>query len=178
MLLGRESMTLVLRDGARRSAVEFAFDGAKPVEPRGENQLFLAVNNPEATSGGSRTEFPRIRQDDVDAAVADLNERLGAAWTDRLDDPDLGGGVATVFPDTADLGDPTFTTELDGLVGKEQESFELGGFFWGKFVFAAAMSQAGELLDFFGGIHERCPPSDNVRVPHSKSSVRTRASDS
>ena len=37
LLLGDASMTVVARDGARRAAVEFAFDGARAAAPRGES---------------------------------------------------------------------------------------------------------------------------------------------
>ena len=41
--------------------------------PRGEEPFFLKVTNPDATGGGKRTEFPRVTQEDVDAAVAALD---------------------------------------------------------------------------------------------------------
>ncbi len=96
-------------------------------EPRGENPLFLNVTNPEPTSGGSREEFPRVTQEDVDAAVADLQGALTDAFDTQLADPDLGGGDVSVFPDTAALGDTTWSTDLEALVGQEIESFDLGG---------------------------------------------------
>ncbi len=93
--------------------------------PRGEEPFFLKVTNPDATTGGSRTEFPRIRQEDIDAAITALRERLSAAFDERLDDPDLPGDAATVFPETKALGDPTFAVDPATLVGEEVETFEL-----------------------------------------------------
>ena len=93
--------------------------------PRGEEPFFLKVTNPEATTGGSRTEFPRVVQEDVDAATAALTAELTAAFDDRLDDPDLSGEAATVFPETKSLAAPTFSVELDSLVGQEVETFDL-----------------------------------------------------
>jgi hypothetical protein len=93
--------------------------------PRGEEPFFLKVTNPEATTGGKRTEFKRVRQEDVDAATVALSGELEAKFEDRLDDPDLPGDAATVFPETKVLGAPVFDVEPDTLVGKEVETFEL-----------------------------------------------------
>jgi len=94
--------------------------------PRGEEPLFLKVTNPDAMSGGERTEFPRVTQEDVDTAVAALRDGLTGTFDDALADPDLGGGDVTVFPETAALGDMTWSEEPDEIVGREAESFELG----------------------------------------------------
>ena len=93
--------------------------------PRGEEPFFLKVTNPEATAGGKRTEFKRVTQEDVDAATAALTQQLEAKFEDRLDDPDLPGAAATVFPETKALGTPTFDVEPASLVGQEVETFEL-----------------------------------------------------
>jgi hypothetical protein len=87
--------------------------------------LFLTVANPEPTSGGTREEFPRVTQDDVDAALAALTDQLGVAFTDRLDDEDLTTGDVSVFPETANLGPATPTTDPAELVGQEVETFDL-----------------------------------------------------
>ena len=95
--------------------------------PRGENPLFLNVTNPDPTEGGAREEFPRVTQDDVDAATSALLADLQEAFGDGLTDPALGGGDVTVFPDTAILGEPTFSVEDPAsLVGQEVTEFELG----------------------------------------------------
>lgn len=93
--------------------------------PRGEEPLFLKVNNPDPTAGGTRTEFIRVKQDDVDAAVLALTDQLSAAFADRLEDPELSGDGATVFPDTATRGEPVFGQDLEALVGQEVETFDL-----------------------------------------------------
>jgi hypothetical protein len=94
--------------------------------PRGEEPLFLKVTNPDPTTGGTREEFPRVVQEDVDAALAALTEQLGTAFTDRLDDPDLASGDVTVFPETGELGMVVPNVDPATLVGQEAESFELG----------------------------------------------------
>ncbi len=93
--------------------------------PRGEEPFFLKVTNPEATTGGKRTEFPRVVQEDVDKATAALTAQLTAAFDDRLDDPDLPGDAATVFPETKELAAPVFGVDPTTLVGQEVETFEL-----------------------------------------------------
>jgi hypothetical protein len=93
--------------------------------PRGEEPFFLKVTNPDATTGGKRTEFPRVQQEDVDNATAALNEQLSAAFDERLDDPNLPGDTATVFPETKVLGAPVFGVDPATLVGQEVETFEL-----------------------------------------------------
>ena len=94
--------------------------------PRGEEPLFLKVNNPDPTGGGSRTEFPRVKQDDVDGAVAALTAALGTAFAERLADPALSSDGAAVFPETAVQGAPVFNQDLAALVGQEVASFDLG----------------------------------------------------
>jgi hypothetical protein len=94
--------------------------------PRGENPLFLNVTNPDPTEGGEREEFPRITQEDIDKATAALKTGLQDSFTDELADPALGGGGATVFPDTAELGDPVWSVDPQTLVGQEVAEFELG----------------------------------------------------
>ncbi len=93
--------------------------------PRGEEPFFLKVTNPEATTGGKRTEFKRVQQEDIDKAVAALTTQLATAFDERLDDPDLPGDTATVFPETKELGAPVFAVDTSTLVGQEVETFEL-----------------------------------------------------
>jgi hypothetical protein len=94
--------------------------------PRGEEPLFLKVTNPEATTGGLSESFPRVTQEDVDAALLALGEALQTAFEDRLDDDDLAPVDVTVFPETAELGDPTYSLDPATLVGQEIETFDLG----------------------------------------------------
>ncbi len=83
--------------------------------PRGESPFFLSVTNPDATTGGTRKEFPRVTQKDVDAATAALTTSLQSSFQARLDDPALVSDGSTVFPETAeparsDLDDPARAT--------------------------------------------------------------------
>jgi hypothetical protein len=96
------------------------------VVPNGENPVFLKVTNPTATSGGTRQEFTRITQADVDGAMATLDTSLHVAFTEALANPALTTGAATVFPATAVLGTTTPTLDPTTLVGQEIATFDLG----------------------------------------------------
>ena len=84
------------------------------------------MTNPDATSGGVREEFPRVTQEDVDAAMAAITTALEATFRDRLDDDGLVSGDVTVFAETGQLGLIVPTVDPDTLVGQEVESFDLG----------------------------------------------------
>jgi Baseplate J-like protein len=94
--------------------------------PRGEEPLFLKVTNPDATTGGVSESFPRVTQEDIDAALLALGETLQTEFEDQLDDDDLAPVDVTVFPETAELGDPTYSLDPATLVGQEVETFDLG----------------------------------------------------
>jgi hypothetical protein len=96
------------------------------VIPRGEDPRTLDVTNPDATKGGKRDEFPRVVQADVTAATKAVDAQLAAAFAEQLADPSLAADGTTVFPDTATLGEPTYSVDPATLVGQEVESFELG----------------------------------------------------
>ena len=71
-------------------------------------------------------EFPQVTQEDVDGALDQLATALDArsrrgSPTRRSRPPG-----ATVFPETAVLGEPTPTVDPTTLVGQEVETFELG----------------------------------------------------
>lgn len=96
------------------------------VIPRGEDPLTLDVTNPDATSGGKRDEFPRVVQADINAATKALDAKLASAFAEQVADPSLSADGTTVFPETAALGDATYTVDPASLLGKEVETFELG----------------------------------------------------
>ncbi len=118
----RASVTVTAVDAGPEGNVE---PRAITTVPRDEEPFFLKVTNPDATSGGKRTEFPRVQQEDVDAATAALTDQLNAAFDERLDDPALPGDAATVFPETKTLGAPVYGVNPASLVGQEVETFDL-----------------------------------------------------
>jgi hypothetical protein len=95
------------------------------VVPRGENPQFLAVTNPDATSGGKRTETPEVKKAEVDKAVASLQKALQASFAEAIA---AGAGAppgTELFPTTASLGSPTFTPDPTSLIGKPVATFDL-----------------------------------------------------
>ncbi len=120
----RASVTVTAVDAGPEGNVE---PRAITTVPRDEEPFFLKVTNPDATTGGKRTEFPRVQQEDVDKAIAALTDQLNTAFDERLDDPDLPGDTATVFPETKTVEPPAFDIDPATLVGQEVEAFELAG---------------------------------------------------
>src|SRR5829696_172540 len=92
--------------------------GTIRVVPARYDRNLVRVTNPSATSGGSREEFPRVEQGDVDAAIEQLKLDSQAQLDDALGEAGTPDGV-TIFPETAMLGG--LATDLDpkDLVGQE-----------------------------------------------------------
>lgn len=96
------------------------------IVPKGEDPQALKVVNPDATSGGTHDEFPKVAQADVDAALKQLSTALDAAFQDRLADPSIAAPGATVFRETAVLGPSTPSLDPATLVDQEITAFQLG----------------------------------------------------
>jgi hypothetical protein len=95
------------------------------VVPAGESSLFLAVRNPEPTTGGTHTETPRVSKPEVDQAVTQLRTDLDAAFRENIA---AGAGApagTTLFPATAVLGTATPDPDPQTLVGQAVESYDL-----------------------------------------------------
>jgi len=95
------------------------------VVPPGESPLFLAVANPNPTTGGTHTETPQIKQAEVDKALADLQRDLDAAFRQAIA---AGAGAppeTTLFPATAVLGSATPAPDPKTLVGQAVDTFDL-----------------------------------------------------
>jgi hypothetical protein len=93
--------------------------------PAGEDPIALKVTNPEATSGGTHEEFPRITAHDVELAMAALQTQLDAAFQAQMADPAQAPAGTTLFPETGVLGKATPTPDPATLVGMEVATFEL-----------------------------------------------------
>jgi hypothetical protein len=96
------------------------------VVPPAEDPSITQVRNQAPTEGGSRTEFPQVAQEDVDKALEALREQLDASFRDQLSDPSVAPEGATIFDQTAVLGEAAPSANLEELVGQELEEFELG----------------------------------------------------
>jgi len=96
------------------------------VVPTNEDPEFTLVSNPEPTTGGSRREFPRVEQVDVDAALEQLRVGLDAEFATILADPARVPPGLTIFGGTRQLVEPLPTTDPATLVGQEVAEFPLG----------------------------------------------------
>ena len=95
------------------------------VVPARYNRNLVRVTNPSKTSGGSREVFPQVTQEDVDAAVAKLNEDALARFQADLDNPSTLPEGTTVFPETAAIGALAPDVDPKTLVEQQVESFTL-----------------------------------------------------
>jgi hypothetical protein len=95
------------------------------VVPQGENPEFLKVNNGNETTGGSRTETPEVSAKEVDAAVAAMTTDLRAAFDAAIADGAGAPEGATLFPETAALGEPAPDGDPHALVGQAVETFDI-----------------------------------------------------
>ncbi len=100
--------------------------GAIRVVPARYNRTFVSVTNLAATKGGSQTEFPKVLQKDVDAALVSLKKDLDAQFALAAKNPDGVPPGAKVFPSTAVLGVPVPNPDPAKLVGQEVPTFTLG----------------------------------------------------
>jgi hypothetical protein len=100
--------------------------GTITVIPEGYDSVVVSVTNQNPTSGGKHDEFPVIEQKDVDAAMAALTTALSADFDAKLADTSQVPEGTNLFLETKVLGAGAPSTDPKALVGKEQETFELG----------------------------------------------------
>lgn len=99
--------------------------GTIRVVPARYNRNLITVNNPAATAGGTRETFPRVSRKDVETALASLNDQLDAQFQEELQNPEHVPDGATVFPETAVLGEATPDPDPETLIGQEVPTFTL-----------------------------------------------------
>jgi Baseplate J-like protein len=87
--------------------------------------LLVSVRNPQATTGGSRTEEKVVTQDDYDAALAGLTAQLEPLLAAALADPATTPHGLTLYPATAQLGPAEPDQQASALVDTHAESFVL-----------------------------------------------------
>jgi len=100
--------------------------GAITVVPGKYNNVVISVRNPVATTGGIRTEFPKVIQKDVTAALAALGKQLDAQLAAGAAAPAGLPAGSTAFPETATRGAATPTVDPTTLVDQEVAQFDLG----------------------------------------------------
>jgi hypothetical protein len=96
------------------------------VIPAAEDPTTLSVRNKAATSGGTHEEFPQVSQEEITAALEQLDAKVGDAFTAAIADGAGAPANTTLYPETAVLGASTPTVDPATLVGKEVASFDLG----------------------------------------------------
>ena len=96
------------------------------VVPPAEDPTLTKVKNPSATAGGTHKEFPRIGKEDVDGAMVALQAKIVDAFDAALADGAGAPANATVFAETAELGESTPSVDPASLIGKEVATFDLG----------------------------------------------------
>jgi len=96
------------------------------VVPRDEDPELTKVKNPDSTAGGTHEEFPRIGKEDVDGAMVALQAKIVDAFDAALADGAGAKANATVFAETAELGESIPSVDPATLIGKEVATFDLG----------------------------------------------------
>jgi hypothetical protein len=99
--------------------------GAITDEPGSLSAQLVSVRNPDATSGGQRVEDKLVTQEDYDDAVATLTNRLDAALTTALADPNSIPHGLTAYPQTASHDAPLADQPATDLVGTVAPNFAL-----------------------------------------------------
>jgi hypothetical protein len=94
--------------------------------PGAYNPVVIKVTNPRAASGGSREEFPKVTQKDIDAALVTLDGMLDEQLASVADAPPGMPAGSVVVPGTAQRGEATPTPDPATLLGQEVEEFTLG----------------------------------------------------
>ena len=96
------------------------------IVPKGENKNTTKVTNPDPTTGGAHDESPQISQQDVDAALAQLQTLLKNDLDVKVREAQgLPPGTLT-FPDTENVGTPVPSVDPTTLVGQQVATFDLG----------------------------------------------------
>ncbi len=96
------------------------------VIPPGYDPTFLQVNNPQPTTGGTHTETPQVSQQDVNAALATLNQALVSDLGAKVAAGDGVPAGTTLLAETQAVGSTTPSVDPTTLVGQAVATFSLG----------------------------------------------------
>jgi hypothetical protein len=100
--------------------------GTIVVVPKGENSKRTAVSNSNPTTGGTHTETKQVVQADIDAALVVLNDKLAAAFDDKIAAAEGVPQGTTLFSETKVLGKATPSVGPKTLLSKLEDTFQLG----------------------------------------------------
>jgi len=112
---GRVSVGIVAASAGPKGNVDA---GAIDQVPSSLAAQQISASNGSATSGGARTETPKIVAADVTAATEQLGKDLTGQIAGAVADPTIAPAGTTLYPDTAKLGEITYTPDTAGLEGK------------------------------------------------------------
>jgi len=110
----------------------------------------VTVDNPSATSGGSRTVTKVISQQDYDAAVTQLTSQIDTQLATGAANPSPAPIGATVIPATATLGNVVTAPAADALVGVAGSSFQLSATAIGSVLAVSEQPLAGLASSYLG----------------------------
>ncbi len=99
--------------------------GTVTIVPASYNSVVIKVTNPAAMAGGTREEFTRVSQKDIDAALAELTRQLQDQFVTWSGAPDELGAGATAFPSTGTLAEPVPSPDPATLLNVEAPTFQL-----------------------------------------------------
>ncbi len=99
--------------------------GSITVVPGNLNDVVIKVNNPDATTGGTREVFPRITVEDVSAAVTVLTAQIDAQLAEVAADPPGLPVGSIAYPETARRLEAVPSEIPDDLVDREVGEFDL-----------------------------------------------------
>ncbi len=110
----------------------------------------VTVDNPSATSGGSRTVTKVISQQDYDAAATQLTSQIDTQLATGAANPSPAPTGATVIPATATLGNVVTAPAADALVGVAGSSFQLSATAIGSVLAVSEQPLAGLASSYLG----------------------------
>jgi hypothetical protein len=96
------------------------------VIPPGYDPTFLKVDNPQPTSGGTHTESPQVSQQDVDGAMATLQQGLRDDLAAQIVQATGVPSGTSLLESTSKVGAATPSVDPTTLVGQAIATFDLG----------------------------------------------------
>lgn len=111
-------------------AVAAGTDGNVPAHaidrvPQALASLLVSADNPDPTTGGTRTETPVVNKHDYDGALKSLTSQLDDQLKTALATPSTAPSGVTLIPATASLGTVSADQPASAVVGKAEKSFDL-----------------------------------------------------
>ena len=94
--------------------------------PPGYDSIVVSVTNTQPTTGGTHTETPIVTQQDVDGAMAQLNQALAGDFEQQIEQAAGVPAGTTLFEATKSMGAAMPSVDPSTLVGQQVAQFDLG----------------------------------------------------